>query len=701
MKRATLWILGIVATLALAVVLGIVIVATYDWNRAKPWLTSTLTQTLGRTVQVDGDLSVHWQRDADGDGWRAWLPTPHVSAGQVTVGNSKWARVPIFGHAKRVDFDLAVLPLFAKTVAIQTMRFVEPDAALERLDATHENWTFTDLPSTWTCTIGRIAIDRAKFSYFDHGGGIDIAGQIDALGEQIAYDELVTRQVKAARRDVLGRIGPKAVRRFEERADRRAAAIRKDGALQRYAFNWSATGSVAKQPFHGAGRLGGVFYLRNRERPFPLLGDLKIGDTHIVLVGTLTDPADLDALDLRLWLAGPNLSHIYAIAGVPLPNSGAYAMEGHLLGQFDAGTTIRYEDFTARIGQSDLSGSLKYEGKGPRPLLSGKIVSDELQFRDLAPLIGADSGGGAQDASAKLIPAEPFRPDRWRAMDANVEFTGDRVFRDSELPIHKVDTHITLDDGVLALAPLKFGYAGGDVDSTLRLDGSKTPIKASFKLTAHGMQLKELLPVASGDGVTLGTAQGAAQLDATGDSIGSLLGAASGELKVALDDGTVSKALLETASLNVPNIALAKLFGDQQVKIDCAVADFAASGGVFETRAFVIDTDTALIRVDGKVDLGRETIDLVVHPQSKGVRLLSLHSPLHVRGPFRDIDVSIDKGALLARAATAIGLAAVAPAAALVPLTSTGANAAPNRCEALARQPLQPVAKAGSAVKKR
>jgi len=151
----------------------------------------------------------------------------------------------------------------------------------------------------------------------------------------------------------------------------------------------------------------------------------------------------------------------------------------------------------------------------------------------------------------------------------------------------------------------------------------------------------------------------------------------------------------------VPNIALAKLFGDQQVKIDCAVADFAASGGVFETRAFVIDTDTALIRVDGKVDLGRETIDLVVHPQSKGVRLLSLHSPLHVRGPFRDIDVSIDKGALLARAATAIGLAAVAPAAALVPLTSTGANAAPNRCEALARQPLQPVAKAGSAVKKR
>ena len=76
-------------------------------------------------------------------------------------------------------------------------------------------------------------------------------------------------------------------------------------------------------------------------------------------------------------------------------------------------------------------------------------------------------------------------------------------------------------------------------------------------------------------------------------------------------------------------------------------------------------------------------------------------TPLHVRGPFRNIDVSIDKGALLARAATAIGLAAVAPAAALVPLTSTGADSTPNRCEALARQPLQPVAKAKTPVRKR
>jgi len=63
-----------------------------------------------------------------------------------------------------------------------------------------------------------------------------------------------------------------------------------------------------------------------------------------------------------------------------------------------------------------------------------------------------------------------------------------------------------------------------------------------------------------------------------------------------------------------------------------------------------------------------------------------------VRGPFAKIDVSVDKGALLTRATAALGLAVVAaPAAALVPLTSTslGANEE-NRCNLLLAQTGKP-----------
>jgi uncharacterized protein involved in outer membrane biogenesis len=114
-----------------------------------------------------------------------------------------------------------------------------------------------------------------------------------------------------------------------------------------------------------------------------------------------------------------------------MPNSPKYAMEGRLVGRFKRGASkLRYEDFTARIGGSDVSGNLEYESRTPRPLLTGKIESDELQFRDLAPLIGANvDSGDKNQPTAKVLPvASP--PRSWQAMDADVRFTGDRVFRD-------------------------------------------------------------------------------------------------------------------------------------------------------------------------------------------------------------------------------------------------------------------------------
>lgn len=682
--KLTLILLGAVAAL---IAIAIVIVATFDWNRAKPWFTSAVSAAAARNVTVDGDLVMQWRRDHDLAGWRSWIPTPHLTANKVTVANTAWGKAHEFLSADSVDLDIALLPLLAHRITVHAVRFVAPNANLERLADDRNNWTFTAPEETpWTLDVGSVILDQGAFTLNDRVNDIDIAGKVEMLGQSASFDDTVSEQVKQARGEVLKRIGATATKRFEQRADKRAEEGRARRSRQEYGFSWSAQGKYRKMAFTGTGKLGGVFFLRNPEKPFPVLADTKIGDTRIAFVGTLTDPTDVNAIDLRLWLAGSNLSKLYDIAALPLPNSPPYAMEGRLIGRFETHKKkLEYQRFTARIGQSDLSGDLNYESRQPRPLLAGKIVSEELQFRDLAPLIGADVGTDKTDADGKLIPETPFRPERWRVMDADVEFSGDHVFRDSELPIHKVATRIRMDDGVLSLDPWKFRYSWGDVDAKLRLDGSQAPIKATLDLTASDMQLKHLFPGTSAEQISLGRADGEAKLAASGNSVGALLGAANGELRVMLDSGTISKGLLETAGLNMPNIVITKLFGDKQVKIDCAAADLVARNGVFDARTFLIDTDVALISVTGDVDLRNERVDLVVRPDSKGVRLLSLHSPLHVTGPFEKVDVSIDKPALIARAAAAIGLAAVAaPAAALVPLTSTHVGNNGARCLALA-----------------
>ncbi len=100
------------------------------------------------------------------------------------------------------------------------------------------------------------------------------------------------------------------------------------------------------------------------------------------------------------------------------------------------------------------------------------------------------------------------------------------------------------------------------------------------------MQLNNLFPVDPGQ-VTLGRADGEAKLTATGDSVGALLGAANGGLKVRLGGGTMSKGLLETIGLILPNITSSpKMFGDTyDRRSSCAGADLVASNGAVRVHA--------------------------------------------------------------------------------------------------------------------
>jgi uncharacterized protein involved in outer membrane biogenesis len=695
MKRSIGILLGLVA---FVVVLGLAAAwafTHFDWNRAKPWLSTTVGQALGRDVAIGGDLRVRWQRHPHISGWRAWIPGAYVTAADVTVGNPAWAKDAAFGKAGRVEFDLALLPLLTHTVSLPVLRFVAPDVHLQRLADGRDNWTFdaTAAPSrsTWNLDLDSIQFDDGELRVSDRINALEARVHLQALQKSVPFDELVAQQEQQSKREAATRIGAGAAENFSARAHQRAEQGQHKTELQQYAFAFAVEGSLRGNAIKGNGDMASVLALKDSNRPFPLHADLRIGDTRIAFIGTLTDPTDLAALDIRLWLSGKSLAHLYDAIGVTMPESPPYATQGHLTGGFRSrAQSLRYEDFSARVGESDLIGDLRYETRQPRPLLSGKIESQRLQFRDLAPMIGAK----APDASGKLLPEQPFRPQRWKVMDADVKFSGDHVFRDSELPIHKVDTRIVMDDAVLSLKPLRFRYAYGDVDAALRFDGRSVPVKGTFNLTAHDVQLKNVFTTTTPSNLNLGTARGSANLTATGESVGALLAAANGELKAALDSGTISKATIETAGLNIPNIVLTKLFGDKAVKIDCAAADLVATNGDFAARTFVIDTDSARFDISGNVDLANEKLDLLVRPNTKTMRVLSLRAPIHVSGPLRNPDVAIDKGVLLARSAGAIGLGVIAAPLAAVPLTHTGVGHDDRGCTAL-RNEIHQTAPAG------
>lgn len=465
-----------------------------------------------------------------------------------------------------------------------------------------------------------------------------------------------------------------------------ASAAQAQAAAKReippYAIGWTVKGTYNKTPVSGNGKVGGVLALQDANRPFPVQADVKAGDLHVGLVGTITDPAHLAAVDLRLWLQGNSMARLYSLTGVTLPDTPPYATEGRFVGQFkSSGNVFKYENFTGRVGGSDLNGSLTYTAREPRPLLQGELISHLLQFSDLAPVIGADSnaskakrGDATAQPSSKVLPVEEFRTDRWKAIDADVKFTGRRIVKDVNLPITDLYTHIVMTDGVLSFEPLKFGVAGGTLASDIHLDGSGTPLKGRFATSARHLKLKQLFPNFKTMQNALGEINGDAALTATGNSPAALAATSNGEVKALVTDGTVSRLLMEAAGLNVANVVYEKLFGNRDVKINCAAADFVATNGVLDSRVFALDTDDAVISIDGNVNLRDESMDLGVHPHTKGFRVFSLRSPLYVKGTFKDPHVGVNAAALALRGGAAIGLGLINPFAALIPLLAPSNN---------------------------
>ena len=284
------------------------------------------------------------------------------------------------------------------------------------------------------------------------------------------------------------------------------------------------------------------------------------------------------------------------------------------------------------------------------------------------------------------MPYDRFETDKWDTMDADVRFKGKRIEHGSTLPISDLTTHIILQNADLKLQPLKFGLAGGTISSNVRLEGDKKPMQGRAEIQARRLKLKQLMPNVELMQKTLGEMNGDADIRGTGNSVAALLGTSNGNLKLLMNDGLISRNLMEIAGLNVGNYVIGTIFGDDEVRVNCAAANLDLVNGVARPQIFAFDTENALVNVTGTASFASEQLDLTINPESKGVRIVTLRSPLYVRGTFKNPQAGVKPGPLIARGAVAAALATlVTPAAALLALISPSEGEA-NQCRTILAQ---------------
>ncbi len=661
----------------LLIVVLIVVIATFDWNRLKPTINQKVSTELNRPFAIRGDLGVVWERQKDETGWRSWIPWPHVHADDVILGNPPDIPAVTMVHLPRVEATLAPLALLTKTVYLPWIKLQKPDARLIRLSEKTNNWTFdfaksedkeaVAQPSSWSFRLDNIIFDRGRIAIDDAVSKADLEIFVDPLGKALPFSEVTGEKSK----DEKGKPGD-------------------------YVFGLKAEGRYNEQPLTGKGKIGGMLALRGDGTPFPVQADFRSGNTRVAFVGTVSDPMKMGGVDLRLKFSGDSLGELYELTGVLLPDTPPFETDGHLVAKIDPekSSVYDYRDFKGRIGDSDIHGSLTYSTGKPRPKLEGDLESRQLRLADLGPLIGVDSGKGTKaqkvrkeaPPSGKVLPNDRFETDKWDVMDADVRFKGRRIEHGSSLPLSDLSTHIILKNADLQLKPLKFGMAGGTISSNIRLEGDKKPMHGQAEIQARRLKLKELMPDVELMQKTLGEMNGDATIRGVGNSVAALLGNGNGNLKLLMNDGLVSRNLMEILGLNVGNFLVGQIFGDDEVRVNCAAANIELVNGVARPRIFAFDTENAVINVTGTASMASEQLDLTINPESKGIRIVTLRSPLYVRGPFKDPQAGVKPGPLIARGAVAAALATlVTPAAALLALISPSEGQA-NQCQVILSQ---------------
>lgn len=689
LRRGLLWALAVVAGLMLALALALLVLAQLDWNRARPWINEKVSASTGRHFAIEGNLSPEWQWPRPlVEGWQRWVPGLTVHAGQLVLGNradfgtqgalqgaqtrpgpvpppaapeaaaGTDAPVPLMATVQHASASLHLLPLLHRTLWLDSVVLRGADVSLARLADGRNNWTFTprnqpqDKPNPWDIQVDDLQVDNGALAYADALKDLELRARMTTLDPQDAGT---------------------------------------DASGRRYGVGFEVEGRLAKAKIQGRGQAGDLLLLRNKVLQYPVQLAARAGDTQVEASGTLANPRALSGMDLQVMLKGASMADLHALTGLVLPNTPPYKTQGHLVGSLTPEQAKwDYQDFHGTVGESDLHGHLTYTSRKPRALLTGKMHSTQLRLADLGPVLGgapATPSKRKKKPSRKVLPDKAFATQKWNGMDVDITFEGRKIVGAGQLPLENLSTHAVLNHGELKLTPLRFGVAKGKIDAQVVLDSRESPLKAQVRATVEGLQLSSLFPKVELMKKSLGRMDGALALSGQGNSVAAMLGSSSGEARLYVREGTLSKQLLELAALNVGSIIVGKLFGEtREVHLRCAVADLSVKKGIAQTRTVKLSTPQAIVEAVGTLDMGHEHIDLRIKPESLEWKFFSLRTPLYVRGPFANPDVGIEPGQLLLRAGAAVAAAAVAPAAlALVPITVPAADDDANCSKLLAQ----------------
>ncbi|QNE33512.1 AsmA family protein [Sphingomonas sp. NBWT7] len=570
-----------------------------------------------REVKVGGDFQLYFAP------WRI-----KFYAERFTIANPAWATQRYLFRADRLDTRIAPLSLIFGKRRLYWLDLVNGAVDLEwNREHTRNSWTFSEKKGGKRLEFPRIDVATVR-------------------GTTVRY------------------LDP----RMRVLANLKVDDIRSQDARIGHAVGVNGTGMIRETPFRVTAQLLSPDATANRGRN-ELVARAWAANNVVDVSGTLPSIAEIENVPLATRARGRNLAELLGIIGVVMPDTRRYAIRSQMVKD---GEVYRFTRLGGTVGRSDVAGVLTVTN-GNRVHLDSTIRTRNLDIIDAASIIGynpdiVEAQGVVAAAAAtgsgprKLIPDSDLPVEKLRAFDADLKWSIGAV-KSRRVPISDVEMTLDLERGRLALSPLSFAMARGNVATDIVFDTRQRPSAVSYDVRLAPTPMGRLL---AGWGVeeagTSGTIKGRVELAGRGDSFADSLATARGRIAFVMPQGTLWTRNVQLAELDIGTF-VQKMFAGKlkkPVEINCGLIAFTVRGGIAAADPILIDTTKNVIVGRGGFSFRTEAIDLAVRADAKKFSLFSGQSPVGLGGYFSAPAMDVISPQLVGRAGVGLGLSLVA-----------------------------------------
>jgi len=599
-------------TLIAVLIAAIVTLYFLDWNQMRGPVGRYLSHRTGREVRIDGALSV-----------KLFSFQPSIDARGIYVGNPKWVGEKQAAAVKALKLELRLMPLLVGKLILPLVQIEQPDILLVRDESGRTNW--------------------------DSGGkNPNQALQLPPIRRFLVTDGHVRIDDAVRKLHFAGTVSSEE----SQSGGRAAFTLKGDGTLNQNKF----LADVA----------GGPLLNVDESKPYKFTADVRAGETHAVVDGAITQPFHLDRFTANIDASGPTLRDLYFMTGLVLPNTPPYHMT--LTVVREDSSRYRLNNINATTGGTDLRGDLAVDASQEIPLLTGQLASRVLNFEDLGAVVGG--GKHAPVQSKFLLPETVLHTERLRQSNAEVDYRADSI-RSRDFPLTRLDTHVSVQGGVLNLKPLTFGFTQGKLSGSLKIDARKDIPTSTVDARITDIRAENFIQ--SSDKPIQGMLEARAVLTGTGNSVHAAASNANGTFTAVVPTGGMRHSLAEWTGVNLLSALSLNLADDNSnTSLRCAAASFQAKDGVLTSPQFVIDTDPVRVDGSGTINMRDESLDLQLQGKPKHFQLVRLRAPITVKGGWAHPQLGLKAGAMVEQGGMAAALAFINPLAAILAFIDPG-----------------------------